>query len=117
MLTTLTLASATVAAAGLMSAEDKQKVDRMITDFRSLSFSDTTAVADQATKIVQTLSATLGENPEAITTFTLLAATASKAGLLSAADKAYIDALPATLTSLSNSISGALALMQSMMGY
>lgn len=93
VLTTLTLVSATAAAAGLMSAEDKQKVDRMLTDFRSLSFSDTTAVADQATKIVQTLSATLGENPEAITTMTFLAATASKAGLLSAADKAKLDAL------------------------
>lgn len=93
VLTTLTLVSATAAAAGLMSAEDKRKVDRMLTDFRSLSFSDTTAVADQATKIVQTLSATLGENPEAITTMTFLAATASKAGLLSAADKANLDAL------------------------
>lgn len=94
---TLTLASATVAAAGLMSAEDKQKVDRMLTDFRSLSFSDTTAAADQATKIVQTLSATLGENPEAITTMTFLAATASKAGLMSAADKAVLDCLVAML--------------------
>lgn len=93
VLTTLTLVSATAAAAGLMSAEDKQKVDRMLTDFRSLSFSDTTAVSDQATKIVQTLSATLGENPEAITTMTFLAATTSKAGLLSAADKAKLDAL------------------------
>jgi hypothetical protein len=93
VLTTLTLVSATAAAAGLMSAEDKRKVDRMLTDFRSLSFSDTTAVADQATKIVQTLSATLGENPEAVTTMTFLAATASKAGLLSAADKAKLDAL------------------------
>ena len=94
---TLTLASATAAAAGLMSAEDKQKVDRMLTDFRSLSFSDTTAAADQATKIVQTLSATLGENPEAITTMTFLAATASKAGLMSAADKAVLDCLVAML--------------------
>ena len=93
VLTTLTLVSATAAAAGLMSAEDKRKVDRMLTDFRSLSFSDTTAVADQATKIVQTLSATLGENPEAITTMTFLAATATKAGLLSAADKAKLDTL------------------------
>lgn len=93
VLTTLTLVSATAAAAGLMSAEDKRKVDRMLTDFRSLSFSDTTTVDDQATKIVQTLSATLGENPEAITTMTFLAATASKAGLLSAADKAKLDAM------------------------
>lgn len=97
VLTTLTLASATVAAAGLMSAEDKQKVDRMLTDFRSLSLTDTTAAADQATKIVQTLSATLGENPEAITTMTFLAATASKAGLMSAADKAVLDCLVAML--------------------
>ena len=94
---TLTLASATVAAAGLMSAEDKQKVDRMLTDFRSLSLTDTTAAVDQATKIVQTLSATLGENPEAITTMTFLAATASKAGLMSAADKAVLDCMVAML--------------------
>lgn len=94
---TLTLASATVAAAGLMSAEDKQKVDRMLTDFRSLSLTDTTAAVDQATKIVQTLSATLGENPEAVTTFTLLAATASKAGLMSADDKVALDKLVAML--------------------
>lgn len=94
---TLTLASATVAAAGLMSAEDKQKVDRMLTDFRSLSLSDTTAAADQATKIVQTLSATLGDDPEAITTMTFLAATASKAGLMSAADKAVLDCMVAML--------------------
>ena len=117
VLTTLTLASATVAAAGLMSAEDKRKVDRMLTDFRSLSLSDTTAAADQATKIVQTLSATLGENPEAITTFTLLAATASKAGLMSAADKSYLDSLPAVLTGINGAISDNLARVLAMMGY
>ena len=115
--THLNILAATTSKAGLMSAEDKAKVDSFLTNLRSLTFADTTASADQGTKITETLKATIGGVQEVIDSITLLAATSSKAGLLSAADKAYIDALPATLTSLSNSISGALALMQSMMGY
>ena len=117
VLTTLTLVSATALQAGLMSAEDKKKVDRMLTDFRSLSLTDTTAAADQATKIVQTLSATLGENPEAITTMTFLAATVSKAGLMSADDKSYLDSLPAVITGINGAISDNLARVLAMMGY
>lgn len=115
--THLNILAATTSKAGLMSAEDKAKVDSFLANLRSLTFDDTTASADQGTKITETLKATIGGVQEVIDSITLLAATSSKAGLLSASDKAYIDALPATLTNLSNSISGALALMQSMMGY
>ena len=115
--THLNILAATTSKAGLMSAEDKAKVDSFLTNLRSLTFTDTTASADQGTKITETLKATIGGVQEVIDSITLLAATSSKAGLLSASDKAYIDALPATLTSLSNSISGALALMQSLVGY
>ena len=115
--THLNILAATTSKAGLMSAEDKAKVDSFLTNLRSLTFADTTASADQATQITETLKATIGGVQEVIDSITLLAATSSKAGLLSASDKAYIDALPATLTNLSNSISGALALMQSLVGY
>lgn len=117
ILTYLTILAATTSKAGLLSAADKVKIDSFLTNLRSLTFADTTASADQATQITETLKATIGGVQEVIDSITLLAATSSKAGLLSASDKAYIDALPATLTSLSNSISGALALMQSLVGY
>ena len=115
--THLNILAATTSKAGLLSAADKVKIDSFLTNLRSLTFADTTASADQGTKITETLKATIGGVQEVIDSITLLAATSSKAGLLSASDKAYIDALPATLTSLSNSISGALALMQSLVGY
>ncbi len=115
--THLNILAATTSKAGLMSAEDKAKVDSFLANLRSLTFTDTTASADQGTKITETLKATIGGVQEVIDSITLLAATSSKAGLLSASDKAYIDALPATLTNLANSISGALALMQSLVGY
>ncbi|MBQ1780494.1 MAG: hypothetical protein II001_03570 [Bacteroidales bacterium] len=117
ILTYFTILAATTSKAGLLSAADKVKIDSFLTNLRSLTFADTTASADQGTKITETLKATIGGVQEVIDSITLLAATSSKAGLLSASDKAYIDALPATLTSLSNSISGALALMQSLVGY
>ena len=115
--THLNILAATTSKAGLLSAADKVKIDSFLTNLRSLTFVDTTASADQGTQITETLKATIGGVQEVIDSITLLAATSSKAGLLSASDKAYIDALPATLTSLSNSISGALALMQSLVGY
>ncbi len=117
ILTYITLLTATTSKAGLMSAEDKAKVDSFLANLRSLTFTDTTASADQGTQITETLKATIGGVQEVIDSITLLRATSSKAGLLSASDKAYIDALPATLTSLSNSISAALALMESLVGY
>lgn len=117
ILTYLTILAATTSKAGLLTAEDKQKIDSFLTNLRSLTFADTTASADQGTQITETLKATIGGAQEVIDSITLLAATSSKAGLLSASDKAYIDALPAALNSLSNSISAALALMESLVGY
>ena len=112
ILTYLTILAATTSKAGLLTAEDKQKIDSFLTNLRSLTFADTTASADQGTQITETLKATIGGVQEVIDSITILAATSSKAGLLSASDKAYIDALPAALTNLSNSISAALALME-----
>ena len=116
-LSTLILGSATASAAGLMSAEDKVKVDSFLAGIRSMQFVDTTTTSEQAIKLVEQLKWTVDGVQEVISSITLLAATSSKAGLLSASDKEYIDALPAMFTSLSNSISGVLALMQSLVGY
>jgi hypothetical protein len=58
-----------------------------------LEIDDTTAYADLGDKIVESIKATIGGTEETISTFQILAATASKAGLLSAADKAKLDAL------------------------
>ena len=93
ILTYLTILAATTSKAGLLSAADKVKIDSFLTNLRSLTFADTTASADQGTKITETLKATIGGVQEVIDSITLLAATSSKAGLLSAADKAKIDAL------------------------
>jgi hypothetical protein len=117
ILTYFTILAATTEKAGLMSAEDKAKVDSFLTGIRSMQFVDATSSSEQAIKLVEQLKWTVGGVQEVIDSITLLAATSSKAGLLSASDKAYIDALPTTLTNLSNSISGALALMQSLVGY
>ena len=103
--------AATTTKAGLMSAADKAKVDAFLDNLRSLSFTDTTPGADAGTKIVETLKATIGGTQETITALTILAATTSKAGLLSASDKAYIDGLPTSLSSLSTSISNLLAML------
>ena len=93
ILTYLTILAATTSKAGLLSAADKVKIDSFLTNLRSLTFADTTASADQGTKITETLKATIGGVQEVIDSITLLAATSSKAGLLSAADKAKLDAL------------------------
>ena len=103
--------AATTAKAGLMSAADKAKVDAFLDNLRSLSFTDTTPGADAGTKIVETLKATIGGTEEAITALTILAATTSKAGLLSASDKSYIDSLPSSLTSINADISKLLAML------
>lgn len=92
-LSTLTLGSATTLAAGLMSAVDKQKLDAILTNLRSLRVEDITSDVDLGNKIVESLKITIEDVEETISTFQLLAATASKAGLLSAADKAKLDAL------------------------
>ena len=103
--------AATAYKAGLMSAADKAKVDAFLDNLRSLSFTDTTPGADVGTKIVETLKMTVGGVEEAVTALTILAATTSKAGLMSAADKTYIDGLPSSLTSINTSISKLLAML------
>ena len=103
--------AATTAKAGLMSAADKAKVDAFLDNLRSLSFTDTTSGEDAGTKIVETLKMTVGGVQEAVTALTILAATTSKAGLLSASDKSYIDSLPSSLTSINADISKLLAML------
>ena len=93
IITYLTFLSATTSKAGLLSAADKAKLDAILTNLRSLEIEDTTAYADLGDKIVESIKATIGGTEETISTFQILAATAEKAGLLSAADKAKLDAL------------------------
>ena len=93
ILTFFNILAATAEKAGLLSAADKQKLDAILGNLRSLKIDDTTAYADLGTKIVESIKATIGGTEETISTFQILAATASKAGLLSAADKAKLDAL------------------------
>lgn len=96
-LTSLSILAATAEKAGLMSAADKRKLDAFVTNIRSLRIQDTTAQADQGTEITNTLKWTIGGVTEAITAFTLYAATTSKAGLMSAADKTALDTLPSLI--------------------
>lgn len=96
-LTSISILAATAEKAGLMSAADKQKLDAFVTNIRSLRIQDTTAQADQGTEITNTLKWTIGGVTEAITAFTLYAATTSKAGLMSAADKTALDTLPSLI--------------------
>lgn len=100
IMTYFTILAATAEKAGLLSAADKQKLDAMLGNLRSLEIDDTTAYADLGTKIVESIKATIGGTEETISTFQILAATASKAGLLSAADKAKLDAILGNLRSL-----------------
>ena len=93
ILTYFTILAATTSKAGLLSAADKAKLDAILGNLRSLEIEDTTAYADLGDKIVESIKATIGGQEETISTFQILAATASKAGLLSAADKAKLDAL------------------------
>lgn len=96
-LTSLSILAATAEKAGLMSAADKQKLDAFVTNIRSLRIQDTTAQADQGTEITNTMRWTIEGVTEAITAFTLYAATTSKAGLMSAADKTALDTLPSLI--------------------
>lgn len=104
VVSSLNILSATASKAGLMSAADKIKLDGFVNNIRSMVFADTTPSSDLGTKIVESLKWTVDNVQEVITTLTILAASSEKAGLMSAADKAYVDGLPAILTSLSNSI-------------
>ena len=112
--------AATAYKAGLMSAEDKAKVDAFLDNLRSLSFTETTPGADVGTKIVETLKMTVGGVQEAVTALTILAATTSKAGLMSATDKAYIAGLPSEFSSISGSltsINADISKLLAMLGY
>ena len=93
ILTSLTILAATVEKAGLLSAADKAKLDAILTNIRSMVVVDTTAQADEGDEITETLKWTVNGAQEVISAFTILAATSSKAGLMSAADKAKLTAL------------------------
>lgn len=119
-ITTFGLLAATASKAGLMSAEDKQKVDGFLETLQSMGFEDTTPTADAGTKIVETLSMEIGGVETAVTALTILAATASKAGLMSASDKAYLDGIPASLSSIGSSIDSVeydISRLMAMLGY
>ena len=96
-ISTFDILAATAEKAGLMSAADKQMLDGLFDKIRTLSISDTTPQGEESAKIVESLSVTLGGTAEVISTFTILAATASKAGLMSAADKTALDTLPSLI--------------------
>lgn len=89
VITTFTLLAATHTKAGLMSAVDKQLVDALLT----IIAQDTTAQADEKTSMIQSLKWTLGGTQKTMASFSILAATAEKAGLMSADDKAKLDAM------------------------
>lgn len=119
-ITTFGLLAATASKAGLMSAEDKQKVDGFLETLQSMGFEDTTPTADAGTKIVETLSMEIGGVETAVTALTILAATASKAGLMSASDKAYLDGIPESLSSIGSSIDSVeydISRLMAMLGY
>lgn len=88
-----TLLAATQSKAGLMSAADKAKLDAYENNIRSMEIVDTTGNADKGDQITETLRWVFGGVSTVITTFTLLAATHTKAGLMSAVDKQLVDAL------------------------
>ena len=111
LISSFEILAATTVKAGLMSAADKAKVDSFLTILRSMTFADTTAGADVGTQIVETLKMTVGGVQEAVAALTILAATTSKAGLMSAADKTYLDGIPSSLSTISASISNLLAML------
>ena len=93
ILTSFTILAATTSKAGLLSASDKAKLDAILTNIRSMVVVDTTAYADEGDEITETLKWTVNGTQEVITAFTLLAATTSKAGLMSAEDKTKLNTL------------------------
>lgn len=93
VISAFTILAATTEKAGLLSADDKKKIDSFIDILDSMDFEDTTASADQGTKIEESVNITVDHIDQVIAKLTLLAATSSKAGLMSAADKAKLTAL------------------------
>lgn len=93
LITSFEILAATVSKAGLLSASDKAKLDAILTNIRSMVVVDTTAYADEGNQITESLKWTVGGTQEVISAFTILAATTSKAGLMSSEDKAKLNIL------------------------
>ena len=93
ILTSFTILAATTSKAGLMSASDKAKLDAILTNIRSMVVTDTTLTPNQGTELTESLKWTVGGTQEVISAFTILAATTSKAGLMSAEDKTKLNTL------------------------
>ena len=93
ILTSFTILAATTSKAGLLSASDKAKLDAILTNIRSMVVTDTTLTPNQGTELTESLKWTVGGVQEVISAFTILAATTSKAGLMSASDKAKLNTL------------------------
>lgn len=93
ILTSFTILAATTSKAGLLSASDKEKLDAILTNIRSMVVTDTTLTPNQGTELTESLKWTVGGVLEVISAFTILAATTSKAGLMSASDKEKLNTL------------------------
>ena len=93
ILTSFTILAATTSKAGLLSASDKAKLDAILTNIRSMVVTDTTLTPNQGTELTESLKWTVGGVQEVISAFTILAATTSKAGLMSAEDKTKLNTL------------------------
>ena len=93
LITLFEILAATASKAGLLSASDKAKLDAILTNIRSMVVVDTTAYADEGNQITESLKWTVGGVQEVISAFTILAATTSKAGLMSSEDKEKLNTL------------------------
>ena len=93
ILTSFTILAATTSKAGLLSASDKAKLDAILTNIRSMVVTETTLTPNQGTELTESLKWTVGGVQEVISAFTILAATTSKAGLMSAEDKTKLNTL------------------------
>lgn len=92
-LTSISILAATAEKAGLMSAADKQKLDSLIDNIRSIRLVDITTSTDKGNQMDLSLKWTVGSTQEIITYITLMAATTGVAGLMSAVDKSKLDSL------------------------
>ena len=93
ILTSFTILAATTSKAGLLSASDKAKLDAILTNIRSMVVTETTLTPNQGTELTESLKWTVGGVQEVISAFTILAATTSKAGLMSSEDKEKLNTL------------------------
>lgn len=98
LLSSDTIPFASTTAGGAMSAEDKRKLEDIESaSLENLKFEDTVASGDKTTKVKRTLQKVIGEGDDTeinpIASFEIPAATTSKAGVMSAADKNKLDSL------------------------